>query len=165
VREEYQVSTVLLSAITRGFEARGLANQELAPLWGEQLYFTQPTASTLPWVQWNINKFYIGFELVSSLDSQHWVSWEHTRIMLIFLRCLRFSYGGGHPQEAVGCWRDVRHPPSRGRAGQARHMEGLGFEVTIPQYSYRWFLEKIDWETMTFKAPHSQYMLFNNASI
>jgi hypothetical protein len=37
--------------------------------------------------------------------------------------------------------------------------------VTIPQYGYGWFLEKVDWETMTFQAPHSQYMLFNNVSM
>jgi hypothetical protein len=44
-------------------------------------------------------------------------------------------------------------------------MEGLGFEVTIPQHGYGWFLEKVDWETMTFKAPYSQYMAFNNVSM
>jgi hypothetical protein len=44
-------------------------------------------------------------------------------------------------------------------------MEGLGFEVTIPQYGYGWFLEKVDWETMTFKAVHSQYMVFNTTSM
>jgi hypothetical protein len=83
----------------------------------------------------------------------------------MFLRCLRFSYGGKHPKEAAGCWRDVRYTPSTDAAAGVRRTEGLGFEVTMPQYGYSWFLEKIDWETMTFKAPHGQYMLFNNPSM
>jgi hypothetical protein len=44
-------------------------------------------------------------------------------------------------------------------------MEGLGFEVTMPRHGYAWFLEKVDWETMTFKAPHRAHMLFNNPSM
>ena len=35
----------------------------------------------------------------------------------------------------------------------------------MAQYGYPWFLEKVDWETMTFKALHGQYMLFNNLSM
>jgi len=35
----------------------------------------------------------------------------------------------------------------------------------MAQYGYPWFLEKVDWETMTFKAPYGQYMLFNNPSM
>ena len=86
-------------------------------------------------------------------------------MMLMFLRCLRFSYGSGHPKEAAGCWRDVRYAPSSDALDGFRRIEGLGFQVTMPQYGYPWFLEKIDWETMTFKAPHGQYMLFNNPSM
>ena len=138
------MSTTLLSAITRGFEAQGLDDQELAPPQGEQPYFTQPSTSALPWVRWNINKFCTGFELVSSLSSQNWVTWEHTRIMLMFLRCLRFSYSGGRLQEAAGLWRDVRHALSSTQPGGTRRIEGLGFEVTIPQHGYGWFLEKVD---------------------
>ena len=165
VREEYRVSASLLSAIGRRFAALGALEQEPALGQGEQPYFTQPTTTTLSWFRWNINKFCVGFELVSSLSSQQWVTWEHTRVMLMFLRCLRFSYGGGHPREAAGLWRDIQHAPSRRQPGGSRQSEGLGFQATMPRYSYAWFLEKVDWETMTFKAAHSQYMLFNNISM
>jgi hypothetical protein len=165
VREEYRVSTALLSAITSRFEARDLYDQEHAAPQGEQPYFTYQSAAIMSWVRWNINKFCAGFELVSSLSNQSWVTWEHTRIMLMFLRCLRFSYGGGHLVEAAGLWRDVRHAPSSTRLEGSRRIEGLGFEVTIPQHGYGWFLEKVDWETMTFKAAYSQYMVFNTTSM
>lgn len=165
VQEEYRVSTALLSAITSRFEERDLYDQEHASSQGEQPYFAHPSASVMSWVRWNTNKFCAGFELVSSLSRRNWVTWEHTRIMLMFLRCLRFSYGGGRVAEAAGLWRDVRHAPSSTHPGGSRRIEGLGLEVTIPQHGYGWFLEKVDWETMTFKAAHSQYMAFNTPSM
>lgn len=157
VREEYRVSIELFSAISAHLESLGLHDVALGQREGALPYITHPTSTALSWFRWNINKFCAGFELVYSLNNQHWVTWEHTRVMLMFLRCLRFSYGGGHPQESAGCWRDVRHGPQRA--------EGLGLQVTMPRYSYGWFLEKVDWDTMTFLPPHSQYMLFNNPSM
>jgi hypothetical protein len=85
--------------------------------------------------------------------------------MLMFLRCLQFSYEGGHSKESAGCWRDVRYALNSNAPDGFRRVKRLGFQVTMPQYGYAWFLEKIDWETMTFKAPHGQYMLFNNPSM
>ena len=83
--------------------------------------------------------------------------------MLMFLRGLRFSYGGAHPRESAGCWRDVTYKAIRG--AEPRRGEGLGFEVTMRQYGYAWFLEKIDWDTLTFQSLHAPYMLFNNPSM
>lgn len=166
VREEYRVSTSLLARVTEQLEAIGLKDQELTSPQGERPYITQYTSTALAWFRWNINKFCTGFELVSSLTSQRWVTWEHTRVMLMFLRCLRFSYGGGHPHEVAGIWQDTQRQSKRfpGRQGLER-AEGLGLKVTVPQYGYGWFLEKVDWDSMTFKEPHSQYMLFNSSAM
>jgi hypothetical protein len=164
-RQEFRVAADLLAAIGHRFAALGLDEQEIAPARGERPYVTHLTTTVLGFYRWNINKFCAGFEMVYSLGSRQWVTWEHTRIMLMFLRCLRFSYGGGRPQEAAGCWRDIRHAPSRDSPGGFRRTEGLGFQVTMPRHGYAWFLEKMDWETMTFRAPHGQYMLFNNVSM
>jgi hypothetical protein len=35
----------------------------------------------------------------------------------------------------------------------------------MEQFGYAWFLDKIDWETMTFRQPYSAYMMFNNPSM
>jgi hypothetical protein len=165
VREEHRVSAALFNAIDRRLGVLNLRKQRIAPASEELPYTTHPTKTVLSWYQWNINKFCLGFEMVYSLSGRQWVTWEHTRVMLMFLRCLRFSYGGGHPKEAAGCWRDVRYAPSSDAPDGFRRTEGLGFQVTMPQYGYAWFLEKLDWETMTFKTPHGQYMLFNNPSM
>lgn len=165
VREEYRVFVALFNAIDRHFETLNLCQQRIPSASEELLYITHPTTTVLSWYRWNINKFCVGFEMVYSLSGHQWVTGEHTRMMLMFLRCLRFSYGSGHPKEAAGCWRDVRYTPDGNTPSRFCRTEGLGFQATMPQYGYLWFLEKIDWETMTFKAPHGQYMLFNNPSI
>jgi hypothetical protein len=165
VREEHRVSAALFYAIDRRFGTLNLRQQKFASAGDEVPYFTHPTATVLSWYRWNINKFCVGFEMVYSLSGRQWVTWEHTRIMLMFLRCLRLSYGHGQLQESAGCWRDVRYTANSDAPDGLRRMEGLGFEVTMSQYGYPWFLEKVDWETMTFRAPHGQYMLFNNPSM
>jgi hypothetical protein len=32
-------------------------------------------------------------------------------------------------------------------------------------YGYAWFLDKINWDTLTFRQPSAQYMQFNNPSM
>jgi hypothetical protein len=32
-------------------------------------------------------------------------------------------------------------------------------------YGYAWFLDKVDWTTLTFKQLHAAYMMFNNPSM
>ena len=44
-------------------------------------------------------------------------------------------------------------------------MEGLGFRRTMEQFGYAWFLDKIDWHTLTFRQPYAAYMMFNNPSM
>jgi hypothetical protein len=37
--------------------------------------------------------------------------------------------------------------------------------VTLRQYGYAWFCEKLDWDTKTFHPLYAPYMLFNNPSM
>lgn len=165
VREEHRVSTALFDAIGRRMTALGVHQQPIAAPTDNLPFVTHPTTTILSWFRWNINKFCVGFEMVSSLSQTRWVTWEHTRVMLMFLRCLRYAYGSGRLSESAGCWRDVQYKADSRDPDRLLRTEGLGFELTLAQYNYPWFLEKIDWETMTFKAPHGQYMLFNNPSM
>jgi hypothetical protein len=77
--------------------------------------------------------------------------------MLIFLRYFPFSYRHGQVQESAGYWREVRYTANSDAPDGLRRTEGLGFEVTMSQYGYPWFLEKVDWGTMTF-APLMDYI-------
>lgn len=83
----------------------------------------------------------------------------------MFLRCLQFSYASGLIQRAGGLWQDVRLERNANRPDGLRRYEGLGFRDSIKRHGYAWFMDKVDWETMTFRQPFAQYMMFNNPSM
>lgn len=103
--------------------------------------------------------------MVYSFQDPHFVTWEHTRIMLMFLRYLQFSHTGGLIQKVSGCWRDVRQQPDPSQPNRLRRHEGLGFKLTMERHGYAWFLNKIDWNTLIFCQPYAPYMMFNNPSM
>ncbi|KAJ6088081.1 hypothetical protein N7499_004263 [Penicillium canescens] len=84
---------------------------------------------------------------------------------MMFLRCLQFSYAGGLLQRVSGCWRDVWFQPDARRTDGLRRCEGLGFQSSMEKYGYAWFLDKLNWDTMTFRQPSAQYMMFNSPSM
>lgn len=166
VREEHRITKALLSAVNEEIRGRGLHNKVLSvPTNQDSPYYSFRTDTVLRWLRWNINKFCVGFEMVYSFQDPHFVTWEHSRVMLMFLRCLQFSYGGGRIQASGGCWQDVRLQPDANHPHGVRRREGLGFQRTMKVHGYAWFLDKIDWHTLTFKPPHAAYMLFDNPSL
>jgi hypothetical protein len=112
IREEHRVSKELFYAIDTQIRSRELHDKHLVvPTDDGSPYYSFTTDTLLTWVRCNINKFCVGFEMAYSFQDPHFVTWEHTRIMLMFLRCLQFSYTGGLIQKVAGCWRDVRLQP------------------------------------------------------
>jgi hypothetical protein len=67
----------------------------------------------------------------------------------MFLRCLQFSYTGGLIQKVGGCWQDIRQRADPDQPNGLRRYEGLGFRRTMETYGYAWFLDKVDWNTLT----------------
>ncbi|KAH7111566.1 hypothetical protein EDB81DRAFT_894279 [Dactylonectria macrodidyma] len=166
IREEHRISKELFYAIDSQMRSQELYDKRLViPTDDSSPYYSFTTDTLLRWVRWNINKFCVGFEMVYSFQDPHFVTWEHTRIMLMFLRCLQFSYAGGLIQKVGGCWRDIRQQPDASQPNGLRRYEGLGFKRTMEMYGYAWFLDKIDWNTLTFRQPHAAYMMFNNPSM
>ncbi|KAG4256530.1 hypothetical protein BFJ72_g14788 [Fusarium proliferatum] len=166
IREEHRVSKELFYAIDTQIRSRELHDKHLVvPTDDGSPYYSFTTDTLLTWVRCNINKFCVGFEMVYSFQDPHFVTWEHTRIMLMFLRCLQFSYTGGLIQKVAGCWRDVRLQPDPSQPNGLRRHEGLGFKLTMERYGYAWFLDKIDWNTLTFRQPYAPHMMFNNPSM
>ncbi|EAU29404.1 predicted protein [Aspergillus terreus NIH2624] len=166
LREEHRVSHALFCQILHEFQTRQQSTTRFLGS-GDRVesYYALPTLTLLRWFRWNINKFCVGFEMVYSLNDRHFVTWEHTRVMLMFLRCLPFSYSGGLLERVSGCWRDVWFRPDPTQPDGLRRCEGLGFQRNMQQFGYGWFLEKIDWEMMVFRQPATQYIQFNNPSL
>lgn len=164
-REEHRVSRRLLDHIDQEFRRRNVYRETFTSGETARPYYCYSTSTISRWFRWNINKFCVGFESVYSFHDHHFVTWEHTRMMLMFLRCLQFSYSTGLIQRVGGCWHDVRVQSDVNRPDGIRRWEGLGFRDQMAQYGYAWFLDKVDWSTMTFRQPFAQYMMFNNPSM
>ncbi|WKT53662.1 hypothetical protein QSH57_004246 [Fusarium oxysporum f. sp. vasinfectum] len=88
-----------------------------------------------------------------------------TNTLLTWVRCNINKFCVGFEMKVAGCWRDVRQQPDASQPNGLRRHEGLGFKLTMERYGYAWFLDKIDWNTLTFRQPYSPYMMFNNPSM
>ncbi|KAL2810795.1 hypothetical protein BDW59DRAFT_155613, partial [Aspergillus cavernicola] len=155
-REEHQVSKALLEQIHTEFQRCQINQTNLNPvLDNNPPYYCYPTPTIVNWLCWNINKFCAGFEMVYSLNNHHFVTWEHT--------C--FSYSTGLIQRVGGCWHDIKYQSDTNQPNRLQQWEGLGFQTTMKQFGYAWFLNKVDWATLTFYQLFMQHMMFNSPSM
>ena len=107
VREEHRVTMTLLRSLMELFDTE---DQHLTALETQpSSVWVLPSALYLPYLMCTINKFAAGFEHTLSLCRYDLVSWEHTKVMYMFLRCLRFCLGGQLLQRESGLWWDKRH--------------------------------------------------------
>ncbi|PCG88336.1 Hypothetical protein PENO1_110820 [Penicillium occitanis (nom. inval.)] len=166
-REEYRVTGSLLVAIDKLFCQRELATTPLPSPPDHRPFFTYPTGLMLDWFRWNINKLCLGFEMTYSLHPRTMVHWEHTRVMMMFLKCLRLSYGGQgyHLRHSNGLWLDRRAQPPAEGSDTERIEEGIGIGDRLQATGYMWFADKIDWFNMTFRSPHRAHMIFNTPTL
>ena len=166
LREEHRVSVALFSRMSNEFVSRGVEDEYLRSSGHEcKPFYAIATPALLSFLYSNINKFCVGFEMVHSLNDRHSVTWEHTRIMLMFLRCFQFSYGGALLQRVSGCWRDVWEQPDARRQDGLRRCEGMGMGRNMSKYGYAWMKDKVDWDTMTFKHQVAPYITLSNPSM
>jgi hypothetical protein len=110
------------------------------------------------------DKFATGFEVVLARSRQDLVTWEQTKMMAMFLRCLRFVFGGHQLQRESALWwsrreRMVGEPPRQ------RLWYGLGFCNTLRRYKYCWVEPRIDWRGLTFQSQVTDNILFGNGML
>lgn len=161
-REEYRVSGAVLAAIDELLSARGLADTPLSMPADPYPFWIHPTAVMLDWWRWNINKLCVGFEMTYSLRPRTVVHWEHTRVMMMFLKCLLHVYGGqgGHPRRSLGLWIDRRTIPQEG-TDVALIQEGMAIGPSLQQSGYGWLANKLSWSLMVFLPSCRNHMVFN----
>ena len=106
--EEYWVCGAVLVEMDGILWECDLADQLLPAPPGPHPFFAHPSALIQDWWCWNINKLCLGFEMTYSLQDCMVMHWEHTWVMMMFLRCLSFAYGGQgkHPCQSLGLWID-----------------------------------------------------------
>ena len=156
VREEHRMTLALARRLRERLQAMGMWDVVIPGTSEPKPYRSFPTRVFLNFIYLSINRCTTGFEYVYGLKAKHFVSWEHTKIMIMFLRLLKFSYSSSLLRKESALWWDQRIRPN------GKRYEGLGFSQTIPEYGYGWYLDKIDWSQFTFQPEITDHVLFGN---
>ncbi|KAL6353694.1 hypothetical protein LRP88_13007 [Fusarium phalaenopsidis] len=122
-----------------------------------------PHSVFVDFVWHNINKFTTGFELVQAQCSAGLTTWEQTKIMDMFLRCLRVAAGGHDYSREGALWWSRRELPQPVGLPQVRY--GLGFSQTLEQYGYCWIEPRINWTLLRFLSGITDSVLFGNGTL
>ena len=163
VREEHRVSWDLFhelyeaSAEPEVDEIVDVADTGLTAVW------TVRTDSFLPYLWHTVNKYAAGFEMTAARSTRGQISWEETKIMAMFLRCLRFSLVAYDLRRESALWWDRQLYPTP--SGKERVYVGLGFKDTLPRFGYAWMTPLIDWKAGMFKHPVRNKVLFGNSAL
>ena len=107
------------------------------------------------------DKFAAGFEIVRARCQVDLVTWEQTKMMAMFLRCLRFVFGSHQLCRESALWWSRRERPV-GDPPAMRVWYGLGFANTLPRYGYCWIEPRVDWERLEFRTAVTDHVLFGN---
>lgn len=163
IREEHRITMSLLFKIIQHLSDQTPKLIQNSNPNFDRPFWAHPTTEIFEYLKSNINKFAFGFEYTMGLTpARTTVSWEHTRLMVMFLRILKFSYGGGDISREAGLWRDKCIGGIYGDKG----MEGMAFQKSLQEFGYPWLpSEKIDWRKWNFSVLYSQKILFNNNSL
>jgi hypothetical protein len=86
----------------------------------------------------SVDKFATGFEIIRSPhfgqpSKQPTATWEQTKMIAMFLRCLRFVLAASDLQREPSLWSSRR---TRRQGNRLQIMCGLGFSETLPRLSY-----------------------------
>ena len=108
----------------------------------------------------SVDKFATGFELMRAKCHREYVTWEQTKMMAMFLRCLRYVLGGHLLSRESALWWS-RRERSIGDPARLKIWHGLGF-CNTSRYGYCWFEPRIDWSQLQFKSEITDEVLFGN---
>lgn len=160
IREEHRVTWGLLQRIKALLEVEDRDRLEIVLTDCPPYAWPIRTNVYLDFLWRSADKFATGFEIVHAQSRATSVSWEQTKMMFAFLRCLRFVMGGHRLEPETAMWASQRRS---GEGQQQRRWYGLGFCNTLPRYRYCWLEPRVDWERLCFQPSVTNGMLFGNS--
>ena len=158
VREEYRITLRLFLAIMKllredeDIDAEETTTEVLPYVWPVR------TKLFMKYLWGNANKFAAGFELVANSCAPAEVTWEQTKSMIMFLRCLRYCTGSSVLAEDSSLWTGKIESENG-----AWH--GLGFGASMKKFGYAWMRPLMDWKQLIFKEKYSRQIRFGNFSL
>jgi hypothetical protein len=161
IREEHRISWSLFQALLRRLRLESHEDLEIVLSDCPSYVWAIKTEVYLNFLWRSADKFATGFEVVRARCRAELVTWEQTKMMAMFLRCLRFVFGGHLLRRESALWwskreRTVGQPPRQ------RVWYGLGFSNTLSRYKYCWLEPRIDWNQLAFKSEVTDQVLFGN---
>ena len=167
VREEYRISWALQQRIVATLRSLDAEHQSVRLPGPLPCLWALRTPSFLGFMWHNINKFVTGFELVRNESTRPGtgpVTWEQTKVMDMFLSCLRVSFAGNDYSRLSALWWDRREFPATSD-GLPNVCHGLGFSHTMEESGYCWMDRLVDWERMRFLPSVTDTILFGDGTL
>lgn len=164
IREEHRISWTLFQSIIARLHATKDVSSGPRPQQAPDYIWAISTNSFLDYTWKNINKFSTGFEICHAKADSMYITKEQTKVMAMFLRCLRFSIGSYDYSRHGALWwtrRDLRNGPNKSH----QTVDGLGFQATLLKYGYCWIEPKIDWAGLVFQPDVRENVLFGAPTI
>jgi hypothetical protein len=158
-REEHRMTFILAEKVFQRVRAQGQWNSGINVADHIRPYWCVRTDDYLQFIQFNMNKFLAGFEYIWSQSSRDPVSWEHSKMMIMCLRLVKFSYGSHQLKAESALWWDRRE------LGNGAVREGLGLSQTLERYGYGWSLDKFEWKNFLFQSNVTNLTLFGNVKM
>ena len=158
IREEHRISWALFLRLLNRLRLEAREDLEVVMLDCPPYAWAIKAEVYLNFLWRSADKFATGFEVVHARCRRELVTWEETKMMAMFLRCLRFVFGGHELRRESALWWSRRERPTR-------VWYGLGFCNTLPRYKYCWLEPRIDWDRLTFKSRVTDEVLFGNSAL
>ena len=159
IREEHRVTWGLSQRLKALLQGEDRSSLEIEMVECPDYAWPVRTKNYLDFLWRSVDKFATGFEVVHAQSRTTMVTWEQTKMMFAFLRCLRFVIGGHQLEPESAMWCSKR---TLGEAPQQRNWYGLGFCNTLSRYKYCWFEPRVNWQRLSFKTDVTNSMLFGN---
>lgn len=156
IREEHRITWSLFHRLLRRLRLEVAEDLEIAMFDCPSYAWAVKTEVYFNFLWRSADKFATGFEVVLARCQRDLVTWEQTKMMAMFLRCLRFVFGGHQLRRESALWWSRRERPTRA-------WYGLGFCNTLPRYKYCWLEPRINWERLVFKSRITDEVLFGNS--
>jgi hypothetical protein len=158
IREEHRMTWNLLQRLLARFQQ---LESHSDFLWESPSYVWPIRTEVYMQFLWhNANKFAAGFELIRATCQPDFVTWEQTRMMAMFLRCLRFSMSAQKLSRESALWWTKRVFVRE--QAEPKFWYGLGFRVSLRNYGYCWMQSLVNWKRLAFRHKVQDHLLFGN---
>lgn len=164
LREEHRVTWNIYQRLERKIAQAAAENQSFQSHQTLTFAWAIPTVVYLDFIYRNADKFATGFEIIRAQCQRDYVTWEETKMMAMFLRCLYYSHRAFEYRQDSALWWSQRSTSEQlvQQGAKRRTYYGLGFSKTLKHYGYAWFEPRIDWSKLQFRTEITDGVLFGN---